>query len=261
MLAIAVGVAVAAVIAAHLVVGAALPELAFFAATFVAVVGVLVILAIARARRVRPPTPTATLLVVIAVSAAVAATAAFLVQHPTAAEGLPPARAAFLAVALAGCLWLAVAPPRRLGGSRVAPYLGIGAAVLYCLAVLASERANLGELVPLLVFFGPTLMFLVPGLIGAAMGRSFRAGVQAGLWAAIAVLPLSWALGLTEASHQYAVKGEWLFAGDVVNAGFIFGFNLLLFALTPTVGFPFAVVGATAGALNRRTASVPERAS
>jgi hypothetical protein len=249
VLAVAAAVVVAAVAAAYTLVGTALSGLGFFAAIFVAVVGITVVLAIARARRVRLPVPAATLVVTAAVAGAIAATAFFMAQHPTAAEGLPPARAAILAVALAGCLALAAAPPRRWGSSRLAPHLGVGAAVIFAFGLLAAARGNLGELVPFLWLFGPVFTFIVPAFIAAAAARSFRTGVQAGIWTAITVVPLNCALGLLEAARQYDVNGAWTFAGDATTAGFQVGGAIVALAVVPMVGFPFAVMGATAGAL------------
>jgi hypothetical protein len=254
LIAIAVaGVAAAAVAVAHTVVGAAVPGLGFFAAGFVAIVGVMVVLAIARARPVRPPVPTASVLVAGAVAAAVAALAVFLLQHPTAAEALSPARAAILAIALAGCLWLAAAPPGRSGSSRLARYLGVGAAVVLNLAGLAAGRADVEGLPPLVLLFGPMLTFGVAAFIAAAVGRSFHAGVQAGIWTAIMVMPLNWALALFDALHRYAIDGVFRFAGDISTAGFNLGFIFMAFLAIPTVGFPFAVFGSIFGAALRGT--------
>jgi hypothetical protein len=44
---------------------------------------------------------------------------------------LPPAAAVYLAAVLAGCLWIALAAPRWLGTSRLAPHLGVAAAVVF----------------------------------------------------------------------------------------------------------------------------------
>lgn len=255
VLAIAAGVSVAvaaAVTAAHTMVGGVVPGLGFFAASFVAFVGIPVVVAVAwaGARRERLPVPVATVLVAGAVAASVAAITVFLHQNPAAAEGLPPARAAVLAAALAGCLWLAAAPPRWLASSRLAPHLGIGAAVIFTLGLLATIRANLEGLPAVWLLFGPVLTFIVPAAI-AAKGRSFRAGVQAGVWTAIPVMPLTFALGLAEASRQHAVTGAWTFAGDSVSAGFTLGFTFMTFMAIPMVGFPFAVFGAIAGAALR----------
>lgn len=253
VLAIATGVAVAVVPAADKAVGAAVPGLGFFAASFVALVGAMVVLGIARARRVRLPAPVATVLVAGAVAASVATTAVFLLQHPTAAEGLPPARAAVLAVAFAGCLWLAVAPPRRLGSSRLAPHLGIGAAVIFVLGIPATVRTNIEGLPAMYLLFAPMLTFTVPAIIASVVDRSLRAGMQAGIWTTIAVMPLSYSVGLVEGLRQYANSGVWTFAGDISSAGFNFGFTFMTLLAIPVIGFPFAVLGATAAAALRGT--------
>jgi hypothetical protein len=249
--AIAAGVVVAVVPATHRLVGAAVPGLGLFAASFVALVGALVVLAIARGRRMNLRVPAATVLVTGAVAAAVAATAAFLVRHPTAAGALSD-RGVVLAVALAGCLWLAAALPGWMGSGRLAPYLGVGTAVLYASVLLAASRADASSAA--LLFAAPVLIFAVPAVIAAAVSRSCRAGVHAGIWTAIATMPLVLAQGLYEASRSYAVTGVWTFAGDVVDAGFTFGFIFLTFLAIPIIGFPFAVLAAIAGAaLPRRT--------
>ena len=94
----------------------------------------------------------------------------------------------------------------------------------------------------------------MPALTAAAVGRSFRAGVRVGIWTAITVMPLTFAVLLAEASRQYAIDGEWLFAGDVTTASFTVGFALLVLVAVPVIGFPFAVIGATAGAQSPSTA-------
>ena len=66
-------------------------------------------------------------------------------------------------------------------------------------------------------------------------------------------MPLTFALLLVEASRQYADDGEWLFAGDVTTAGFSIGLALLILIAIPVIGFPFAVLGAIAGAQPRIT--------
>jgi len=219
-------------------------------------------LSIARGRRglrAGLPAPIATVLVTGAVAACVATTVAFVRLHPDAAEGLPPGRIAFLAVVLAGCLWLAMATPRRtaggyVSGGRLAPQLGVGAALMFALGVLASIHSNQDQLVPVWLLFGPMLTFGAAACIAAAADRSFRAGVRAGTWTAITVMPLTFALLLVEASRQYGRDGEWRFAGDVTTAGFTVRFALFILVAVPMIGFPFAVIGATAGAQSRGTA-------
>jgi hypothetical protein len=195
-------------------------------------------------RRARPPVPVATVLVIAAVAACVAATAAFLAQHPAAADSLPPGGTAVLAVVLAVCLGLAVAP----SGTRSAATLGIGGAVVFILALMASSHIDVEGLPALCLLFGPVPAFGVPAFVAAAIGRSLRAGVRAGIWTAITVMPLSMAVGLFGASRQFAATGTWTFAGDSVTAGFSFGFVFLTVLAVPALGFPFAVFGAAAGA-------------
>lgn len=219
-------------------------------------------LSIARGRRcVRggPPAPIATVLVTSAVAGSIAITVAFVRRHPDAAEGLPPGRLVFLAVVLAGCLRLALASPRRTADSgissgRLAPYLGVGAALIFALGVLVSVQSIHDELVPVWLFFGPMLTFGAPACLAAAKDRSFRAGVRAGTWTAITVMPLTFALLLVEASRQHASDGQWFFAGDVTTAGFTVRFALFILVAVPVIGFPFAVIGAAAGAHGRGTA-------
>jgi hypothetical protein len=259
VLVIAVAVVVAAVPVTHTVVGGEVPAFGFVAASFVAVEGALVVLAVARARGLRLPVPAPTALVTGALAASVTALVVFLRQHPTAAEVLPPARAALLAAALAGCLWLAVAPPRGLGSVRLAAHLGVGTAAVFTLGAVAASRASVEGLLPIYLFFGPILTFGFPAVIAAAVGRSFRAGLHAGIWTAITVVPLSLALGLAQALRQYAVDGAFTFAGDMSTAGFSLGFTLLVLVVVPVLGFPFAVMGSAVGALFRGTPARPAR--
>jgi hypothetical protein len=87
----------------------------------------MVVLAVARSRRprLRLSVPAPTVLVTGGVAASIAVTVIFLRREPAAAQYLPPA-AVYLAAVLAGCLWIALAAPRWLGTSRLAPHLGAG---------------------------------------------------------------------------------------------------------------------------------------
>jgi hypothetical protein len=256
------GVAAAAVTVAALAVEAAVPGLGVFAVSFVGLVGATVVLAVARLRRRRLPVPAATVLVTGGVAAAIIMTVIFLLRDPAAARYLPPADAVFLAAVLAGCLWTAVAAPRWLGSNRLAPHLGVAAAVVLVVGQLLLMRAASSEprmesqgqeLVDLLAalwfWFGPAAVFFVPTLVAGSVARSFRAGLQAGIWAGIAALPLTYALWLHEALRLYASNGGLLWFGD----GAPEGENLsaaLFWALrfAPLLGLPFAVIGAAMGA-------------
>jgi len=254
VLTIAAGVVVAAVTGAYVGVGAALPALRVFAATFVALVGTMVVLALARHRRPRLSASAATILVTAAVAAAAGLTAWLLVQEPTAAEGLPSGRAAFLAVAFAACLWLAVAPPRSLGHGRLAPLVGVGGAIAFVSGLLLVSRPGRVGLPSLWLFLVPEVTFFGCAFVAAASRQSVRAGVRAGIWAAIAITPLGYVAGLLDAFRQQA--------GDAVSSGLTFAISAFYLGLTLVIGFPFALIGATAGAAYRRTArartDVPE---
>ena len=261
-LALVTGVVAAAVVAAGPAVEAAVPGLGVFAVSFVGLVGAMVVLAVARSRRMRLPVPAPTLLVTGGVAAAITMTVIFLLRDPAAARYLPPANAVFLAAVLAGCLWIAVAAPRSLSGNRLAPHLGVAAAVVLVVGQLLLMRAASYEpriesqgqqLVDLLAargfWFGPVAVFFVPAFAAGSAGRSFRAGLQAGIWAGIAALPLTYALWLHEALRLYAINGGLLWSGDGAPEGENLSaalFWTLRFA--PLLGLPFAVIGAAIGA-------------
>jgi hypothetical protein len=142
-LALVTGVVAAAVAAAGPAVEAAVPGLGVFAVSFVGLVGAMVVLAVARSRRMRLPVAAPTLLVTGGVAAAMTMTVIFLLRDPAAARYLPPANAVFLAAVLAGCLWIAVAAPRSLSSNRLAPHLGVAAAVVLVVGQLLLMRAGL----------------------------------------------------------------------------------------------------------------------
>jgi hypothetical protein len=212
-----------------------------------------------------------TLLVTGGVAAAITMTVIFLVRDPAAARYLPPANAAFLAAVLAGCLWIALAAPRSLGTNRLAPHLGVAAAVVFVVGQLLLIRASYGPPVEpagrqllevlwgLWFWFGPAAVFFVPAFAAGWVGRSFRSGLQAGIWAGIASLPLSYALWLHEALRLYAINGGLLWFGDGAPEGENLAAALfwsLRFA--PLLGLPFAPIGAAIGA---RTARPPVAAA
>jgi hypothetical protein len=103
------------------------------------------------------------------------------------ARYLPPANAVFLAVVLAGCVWIAVAAPRSLSSNRLAPHLGVAAAVVLVVGQLLLMRAASYEpriesqgqqLVDLLAalwfWFGPAAVFFVPAFAAGSAGRACR---------------------------------------------------------------------------------------
>jgi hypothetical protein len=274
VLALVAGVVVAAVAAAGPAVEAAVPGLGTFALSLVGLVGAMVVLAVARMRRMTLPLPAPTLLVTGGVAAAITMTVIFLLRDPSAARYLPPANAVFLAAVLAGCLWVAVAAPRSLGTNRLAPHLGVAAAVILVVGHLLLIRASadpriepaVQELVQGLAavwfWFGPVAVFFLPTLAAGLVGRSFRSGLQAGIWAGIASLPLTYALWLHEALRLYATNGGLLWFGDGAPEGENLSaalFWTLRFA--PLLGLPFAVIGAAIGANARPLAAQAQHAA
>ena len=190
-LALVTGAVVAAVAAAGSAIGAVVPGLTVFAATFTGLVGAMLVLAVARSRRLRLPVPAPTILVAGAVAASIAATVIFLRQEPAAAQHLPPPAAMYLATVLAGCLWFAVAPPRSLGTGRLAPHLGAAAAVVFAAWSLLSYRTDGdGAGAPALIVLAavlvvlPSAAFFAPAFAaGGPAGRSPQAcGPPSGPW-------------------------------------------------------------------------------
>jgi hypothetical protein len=270
LLALVTGVVAAAVAAAGPAVDAAVPGLGAFAVAFVGLVGATVVLAVARSSRVRLPVPAPTLLVTGGVAAAITMTVIFLHRDPAAARYLPPAKAVYLAAVLAGCLWIAVAAPRSLGPNRLAAHLGVAAAVVLVVGQLLLIRAShdprmapegqplLEGLAELWFWFGPVAVFFVPAFAAGWVGRSFRAGLQAGIWAGIATLPLTYALWLHEALRLYAIDGGLLWFGDGapegenLDAALFWGLRFI-----PLLGLPFAAIGAAIGAHAARPPVAP----
>jgi hypothetical protein len=251
--------AAAAVVTAGLAVGYALPALRVFAVVFVALVGASATLTVARSRRVRPtaPAPTIPAAGVVGVAASIAVTANFLVKHPAAAAHLPPTHAVLFAVVLAGCLWLALTPPSALTTSPLARGVGAGAALALGLGFFLTARLTIntygGPLV--WVIFAPAAIFLASSALAAAVGRSFRAGVQAAVWTALVGTLLIFAISIPEAMHRYAIDGRTLGDGEV---GYPIGVNLpdAIWGLViiPLLGLPFGVIGA---AIGRRLRAAP----
>jgi hypothetical protein len=81
------------------------------------------------------------------VAACLALTIYYLAEHPcyggldvAARVSLPPSTAVVLAVALAGCLWLALRPPSWLVGDRLARWFGVGMAIALVGGFLLDSR-------------------------------------------------------------------------------------------------------------------------
>jgi hypothetical protein len=263
---VAGALAVAAVAAAALVTGAVVPAMRVFALAFVALVGGLATLAVSRSRRVGRAGPGLGVggLALAGIAACVAFTTHYLAEYPSyqrdhppaVAVSLPAATAVVFAVVLAGCLWLAVRPPRWLLPDRHARSLGIVMAVALAAGlVLTSRLQDAGIMGTLLL--APILVLLPGSAVAAAVGRSFRAGLSACAWAAVLGTPLTIAAWLAEALRWYwqgrgllldADGGPWMVGANLGDAVW---WTLVLLALW---ALPLGVIGAAAGARWRRRA-------
>lgn len=259
VLTLVTGAVVASVATVGPAVGTAVPGLTVFAVSFTGLVGAMVVLAVARSRRLRLPVPVPTVLVTGGVAASIAATVIFLRREPAAAEYLPPPVAVYLAAVLAGCLWVAVASPRWLGTSRLAPHLGAAAAVVFAAwSLLTFGTDGTRPPYPLMLLFGlvlavaPFVIFFVPAFAAGRAGRSLRPGLQAAGWTVTAMMPLTYALWLTGALRRHAIDGRTL-DGELVAPVGVNLSDAIVFCLgmSPVFGLMLGVVGAALGA--RRT--------
>jgi hypothetical protein len=265
---IAGALAVVAVAAAALGTGAALPAGRVFALTFVGLVGGLATLTVARSGRAgrAGPGPVVAGLALAGVAGCVGFTIYYLAEHPSydgldraGAVSLPPVTAVVLAVALAGCLSLALRPPRWLVPDRPARWFAIAMAVALVGGFLLESRLVQPGLQPgshgmtEYLLNGPLLLIL-PGSAAAAAGRSFRAGLWACAWAVVLAAPLLIAAWLAEGLRWDQVgRGAVLDGAGPLGAGVNLG-NAVWWPLILLVlwALPLGVLGAAAGSARAR---------
>jgi len=259
VLAFVAGAVVVSAVAVGPAVGTVVPGLKVFAVSFIAVVGAMVVLSVARSRRPRLTALAPAILVAGSVAASIAVTVVFLRREPSAAQYLSAAAWVYLAAVLAGCLWVAVAPARRLGAHRLAPHLGAAAAIAGAAWFLLTQRDATEPPAPLALLLGgllasaPFAIFFVPSFVAARAGRSRRSGLQAAVWAVIVMMPLTYALWLPEALRRYAIDGRTLDGELMAPVGVALPEALVFcFGIFPLFGLTLGVVGAALGA--RRTA-------
>jgi hypothetical protein len=271
---VAGALAVAAIAATALATGAALPAGRVFALVLVGLLGALATLTVARSRRVgrAAPVPAAAGVALAGAAACLAFTSYYLAEYPSYHQlrppgtgvSLPPVLAVLLAVLLAGCLWLALRPPRWLLPDRQARRFGIGIAIALVAGFALNSRRELRE-TTLDVGILDYLFFVIPGVLlagsaaAAAVGRSFRAGLRACAWATVLSAPLLVAAWLAEALRWYERRGQLLLDGE---GGFGVGGNLVGANLGDAIGWtlvalalwalPLGVLGAAGGARARR---------
>ena len=250
--------AVAAVATAALAVGHALPALRVFAVTFVALLGVAATLAAARGRRPSAAAPIVTTAALTGVAASIAVTACVLAEHPGAAAAFQPGYAAFLAVVMAGCVWLALTPPAVLTTSGVACHAGAAAALTLAAGFLLVSRLAEGGGVLNYLLLAPMIVLMAGSAAAAEASGSFRAGVKAAIWATVLGTLLIFAIGLPEAVHWYESGGALHIDGDEPGS---IGQNLVdyvvLLALFPAWGCPSASWARRSAVPGNRATSLP----
>jgi hypothetical protein len=269
----AVGVAgvlaVAATAPTVLATGAVLPAGRVFAPALVGLLGGLATLAVARSGRARRagPGPVTAGLGLAGGAAGVAATTYYLAEYPSYDQlgrpgmgvSLPPVTALVLAVVLAGCLWLALRPPRWLLGDRQARGFGVATAIALVAGFVLASRRELGGtgldvgMLDYLLLALPVVL-LAGSAAAAAVGRSFRAGLWACAWASVLGAPLLVAAWLAEALGWYRQRGQLLLDGEGglgvgdslvgANLGDAVWWTLVVLVLW---ALPLGVLGAAAG--------------
>jgi hypothetical protein len=229
---VAVGVAgalaTAAIAVAAVATGVALPAGRVFALVFVGLLGGLATLTVARSHRFDWAGPGRAIagVALAGIAACGAFTTYYLVEYPThdrahpptIASSLPPLTAVVLAAVLAGCLWLALRPPRWLLPDRPARRFGIAMAIAlvagFVLVVRLEQRdIELDAGVISYLLYGPILVILTGSAAAAALGRSFRSGLWACAWATALATPLIIAVWLAEALSWYQQGRGMLLAG------------------------------------------------
>jgi hypothetical protein len=238
----------AAAVTTALAVGHALPAMRLFAVTFVVLVGTAGTMAVARWHHNRKavPSPTIAATGTAGAAACIAGTAYLLAEHPTAGEQLSPPAAVILAVVLAGGLWLALTPPRALTSSRLAPALGVTAALTLGIGFLVIARSSIhtdsGPMIWLLL--APAGIFFLASTVAAAVGRSFRTGVQTAVWTALIGTLLIFAIWIPESIYRYGIDAGLLLDGDDAPIGENLADAIFFLIAIPVLGFPFGVIGA-----------------
>ena len=265
---VAGALAVAALVATALATGAALPAGRVFSLTFVALVGGLATLTVARSRRVgrAGPGPAVTVTALAGIAGCIAYTTHYLINFPLTHHGhppvtsatLPPVTAVVFAVGLAGCLWLALCPPRWLLPDRHARRFGIAMALALVAGFVLASRLDLrgdgGGMMNYLLS-APPMVVLAGSAAAGASGRSFRSGLWACAWATVLAAPLIIVAWLAEAPRWYRQVGGLLLDADGgvgmgANLGDAIWWTLVVLALW---ALPLGVLGAAAGsALARR---------
>jgi hypothetical protein len=274
--------AVLAVGAVAVGTGAVLPAGRVLGLVLVGLLGGLATLAVARSGRLGRAGPGAAVagLALAGVGACLAFTIYYLAEYPSyeplrspgLVASLPPVTAVVLAVVLAGCLWLALRPPRWLVPDRHGRRFGVAMAVVLVAGFLLASRQELGNAeldIGMMgyLFAALPVVLLAGSAAAAATGRSFRAGLWAGAWAVVLAMPLLVAAWLAEALVWHRQRGQLLLDGEGgpglgaslvgANLGDAIWWTLVTLALW---ALPLGVLGAAAGSRRARRRRARERA-
>jgi hypothetical protein len=261
--------AVVATAATALATGAALPAGRVFAPALVGLLGGLATLTVARSRRVRRagPGPVITGLALAGIAGCLAATGYYLAEYPSYHQlrppgtgvSLPPVTALVLAVVLAGCLGLALRPPRWLVPDRHGRRFGVATAIPLVAGFVLTSRQELRgaelDVGMMSYLLNAPILWVLPGsAVAAAVGRSFRSGLWAGAWAVVLAMPLLVAAWLAEALRWYQQGRGMLLDGEGglgvgANLGNAIWWPLILLVLWAV---PLGVLGAAAGSWRAR---------
>ena len=253
--------ATTAAIVVWLAVGDAVPTMRVFAVTFVVLVGALATAAVARSRRLHRPRHGALLTIagLVGVAACIAVTAYNL--RTDRSESLASSPAITLAVVLAACLWLTLAPPRALTTSRRARWVGVGVGLVLGPGVFLAARLNEtnsdgGVLIYLLNL---PIVFGVASALVAVVDRSFSAGLQTTVWALMVTSLLSFAVFVLESLRWYQLHQTSLLDGDAGNGQLLHAAIFWVLIAIPVLAFPCGVIGAGLGALGARVGGAAGR--
>jgi hypothetical protein len=252
----------AAVVVTELAVGHALPAMRAFAVTFVVLAGAMATVAVARSRQVHRPAqgPIIPVAGLAGVAACIAVTGYNLGTDTSATLG--SRHAITLAVVLAGCLWLTLAPPRALTTSKLACRVGLGVALALGAGLFLAARLNDGRGIMDYLLSAPVAAFFIASAVVAVASRSLSAGVQTTVWATVISSLLTFAVYVVESLRWYHIHQTFLLDGDNNDIGQnLHDAVIWVLVAVPVWTLPFGVIGAALGAIgnNARQAVVPLR--